>query len=176
MEYNSKPTGKPADYYMLGLVIAGVALWSLTYWYKEFTALYQLGAMVMFGIAMYLLIRHRLTVFRLKIEVKHGSAANLDTAMPDELDFVAERVQGRKTVPLARMSLSKLKRAEIVRCDELRDAAKDTSLYKYYADMSPEEGCLLVFSDEPRDVAVFCELSSDMLICLKKIAALYCDE
>lgn len=171
MEYNSKPTGKPADYYILGLVIAGGALWSLTYFQKSLTALFQLCAVIMFGIAMYLFVRYRLTVFRMRIEVRHGALTSLDTAMPEELDFVAERVQGKKTVPLARLSLDRLRRAEVVRYDKLRDASGNASLYKYHVDMSPTEGGLLVFSDDSGDVALFCELSTDMLVYLKRIAA-----
>lgn len=171
MEYKSKPTGRPADFYMLGLVLTGGVFWSLTYFQKALTALYQLCAVVMVGVAMYLLIRYRLTIFCLRIECKNGVTVDMRTAIPEELDFVAERVQGRKTVPLARLSLSELKRAERVRYEELREAAADASLYKYYADMSPEEGCLLVFSEAERDIAIFTELSPVMFTYIRKIAA-----
>ncbi len=171
MEYKSKPTGRPVDFYILGLVLTGGVFWSLTYFQKTLTALYQLVAVVLIGVAMYLLIRYRLTLFCFRIEGKNGVVVDIRTAIPNELDFVAERVQGRKTVPLARLSLSELKRAERVRYEELREAAADASLYKYYADMSPEEGCLLIFADRGRDIAIFTELSHSMMAYMKKIAA-----
>ncbi len=171
MEYISKPTGRPVDLYIFGLAVTGAVFWSLTYFNKRLTALYQLIGMIMFGVALYFLIRYRLTSFRLKIEGKNGVPCNLAAALPCETDFVAERVQGRKSLPLARLSLDRLRSAEVIRGNELKAKANGASLYRYHGDMSPDEGCLLVFDDDGGEVAIFTELSAEMMAHLRKTVA-----
>lgn len=169
MEHTSKPTGCPSDFYALGLVIAGVILWVISSYQKSFTALYQLIAVVMFGAAMYLLIRYRLTVFRFRIEGLNGATVDISTAMAEELDFVVEKLRGKTGVALARLSLDKLRRAEIIPYSSLKEVTAKASLFRYHADMSPEEGMLLVFKNEGRDIAIFTTLPDDMSSFLKKI-------
>ncbi len=171
MKFDSKPTGMPVNLYIFGLAVTGIVFWTLPRFQPELTALYQLVSMLFFAGALYLLIRYRLTVFRLRIEGKNGDAVDLRYAMPSELDFAAERVQGKKILPLARISLDRLKSIDRVRYSELKSAVHGASLYKYYAAMSPEEGYLLIFDDDDRDIAIFTELSSDMFVFLKKITA-----
>lgn len=169
MKYKGKPTGRPADFYVIGLVIGGAVFWSLTYFQKSLVALYQLIAVIMIGVSLYLLIRYRLTSFLIKIEGRNGAETDINTAMPEELDFVVERIRGKTSVVLARLSLSDLKRAETVQYGRLRELTEGASLYRYQANMSPEEGVLLLYRSSERDVAIFTDMSSEMLSFLKVI-------
>lgn len=170
MKHKTKPTGKPSDYYVLGLVLGGLVFWMLSGKVRLPAALFQLIALVMFAAALYLLIRYRLTVFCLRIEGKNGSAVEVHTAMPEELDLVIERMRGNGSVALARLSLSDLKRAEVIKYAQLHEKAGGASIYKYQADMSPEEGILLVFGADGRDIAIFTDLPPEMFNFLSKTA------
>ena len=155
---------------MFGLGLGGIAFWIISNYGKAFTALYQLISISMLALAVFILIRYRLTVFCLRIEGKNGAAVAVDTAMPEELDFVVERMQGKTTVALARLSLSDLKRTEIIKYDRLRDAANGATVYKYQADMTPDEGCLLEFTVDGNRVVIFTDLPPDMFNFMKKTA------
>ncbi len=171
MEYKTKPTGKPSDFYAIGLCLTGVIFWILTIVQNSFIALYQLIAVIMFGAAMYLLIRYRLTVFRFRIEGRNGADADIHTAMPAELDFVVEKMRGKGAVPLARLSLDELKSVKTVSVESLKDTAKELSLFKYHPDMSPDEGVLIVFSGGAKDIGIFSCLSPEMFKILEKTAS-----
>ncbi|MBQ7826796.1 MAG: hypothetical protein IJ386_00850 [Clostridia bacterium] len=172
MKHKTSPTGKPADYYVIGLILGGLAFWLLTKQAASFAALFQLVSLCMFAAALFILIRYRLTVFHLRIEGKDGAAVDVHTAMPEELDLVIEEKRGKRYVTLARLSLVDLKRAEVVKYSKLRETVKTkgASVFKYQADMSPEEGCLLIFDHRGDTVAIFTDLSSEMLGFLKKVA------
>ena len=155
---------------MIGLGLGGIAFWIIANYGKAFTALYQLISISMLAVAMFILIRYRLTVFCLRIEGKNGTAVDVSSAMPEEPDFVVERMRGKTTVALARMSLDCLRRAEVVKYDRLRDAVSGATVYKYQADMAPDEGCLLVFSLDGSKVAIFTDMPPEMFNFLKKTA------
>lgn len=171
MEYKTTPTGKPSDFYAIGLVVAGAIFWGLTFVQDSLIALYQLIAVIMFGAAMYLLIRYRLTVFRFRIEGRNGADADIRTSMPEELDFVVEKNRGKGAVPLARLSLDELKSVNVVSTESLKESAKELSLFKYHPDMSPDEGVLMVFAGSSKDIGIFSCLSSEMLAFLEKTAS-----
>ena len=170
MEYKTKPTGRPSDYYAIGLALIGIIFWGLTAVQDSFIALYQLIAVIMFGAAMYLLIRYRLTVFRFRIEGRNGADADIYTSMPEELDFVVEKMRGKGAVPLARLSLNEIKSVKVVPADSLKENAKELSLFKYHPDMSPDEGVLMVFAGGTKDIGIFSCLSSEMFAFLEKTA------
>ena len=170
MQYETKPTGKPSDYYMLGLGLGGIAFWIISEYVQKLAALFQFLAIVMFALGLFILLRYRLTTFRLRIEGKNGAAVDVSSALPEELDFVIDRMRGKNPVTLARLSLDNLKRAETVRYGDLADAAKGASLYKYQADMSPDEGVLLVFKADGADVAIFTDMPPEMIGFLKRNA------
>ncbi len=168
MEHKAKPTGRPSDFYVIGLVLTGAIFWALTLFQESFIALYQLLAIVFFGAAIYLLIRYRLTVFCLRIEGRNGASADIHTAMAEELDFVVEKIRGKGRVPLARLSLDQLDRVDVIPYSDLKKLPGVASLYRYQADMSPEEGTLMIFKNEDRDIAIFTDLSPEMMKFLKK--------
>lgn len=169
MEYSPKPTGRPADYYIIGSVLGGAVFWVLTYFVKSYVALYQLISFALFAFAIYILTRYRLTLFRFRIEGRNGVVIDdIYLAMPDELDFVAERMRGKNPQTLARLSLDGLKSAKAVPYQNLRGLAGKASLYRYQADMSPETGVLLIFRGEGADTAIFTDLPTDMLDFLRK--------
>ncbi len=170
MKHKTKPTGKPADYYVLGLIPGGIVFWILAGKVRLPAAIFQLVALCMFAAALFILIRYRLTVFSLRIEGKNGSAVDVHTAMPHELDLVIERMRGNGAVALARLSLDLLKWAEVIKYDRLKEIAGGASVFRYQADMSPEEGILLVFRMDGRDVAIFTDLPPEMFNFLKRIA------
>jgi len=170
MEYKAKPTGRPSDYYVIGLFGAGGIFWILPNFQKSFAAFYQFIAILMFSAAMYLLIRYRLTVFRFRVEGRNGDGFDIRAAMPEELDFVVEKSRGKGSLALARLSLGQLKSVSAVVYKELHDLTKDASLYKYYADMSPDEVVLVIFDDGERDIAMAVDLSQEMINFLKSVA------
>ena len=170
MKHKTRPTGKPADYYVLGLIPGGIVFWILAGKVKFPAAILQLVALCMFAAALFILIRYRLTVFCLRIEGKNGSAVDVHTAMPHELDLVIERMRGSGSLALARLSLDLLKRAEVVKYDRLKEITEGASVFKYQADMSPEEGILLVFRENGRDIAIFTDLPPEMFNFLRSIA------
>lgn len=172
MKYKTSPTGKPCDYYVIGLVLAGLAFWLLTNYGKSFSALLQLVSLCMFAAALFLLIRYRLTVFCLRIEGKDGAAVDVKTAMAEELDIVIERMRGKSYVTLLRLSLCHLTQAESISYGQLKEKAKSigASVFKYQADMSPDEGCLLVFRNGDDIAAIFTDLPPEMFNFLKKTA------
>lgn len=169
MKYKSVPTGKPADLYIIGALAGGGVFMLLPYFNEKLTALYQLASVVLFGIGVYLLIRYRLTVFCYGIEAKDASVS-LCSALPEELDFTVERVIGKKSVTVARLSLSALRSVESVKYGDLREYSKTASLYKYQSDMEPESGCLLLFEDGERDTAVFAVLPPELENYLREAA------
>ncbi|MBE6708529.1 MAG: hypothetical protein E7578_04715 [Ruminococcaceae bacterium] len=171
MEYKTKPTGKPSDFYAIGLVVTGAIFWRITFVQDSLIALYQLLSVIMFGAAMYLLIRYRLTVFSFRIEGRNGAVVDIRTAMPEELDFVVGKMRGKGAVPLARLSLDELKSVKTVSTELLKDKARELSLFKYHPDMSPDEGVLIVFSGGAKDIGIFSCLSSEMLAFLEKTAS-----
>lgn len=170
MKHKTSPTGKPADYYVIGLVLGGLAFWLLTRQVPHLAALFQLVSICMFAAALFILIRYRLTVFHLRIEGKNGDAVDLHTAMPEELDLVIEENRGKRYVTLLRLSLCCLTGADIVKYSELQKIAKEkgASVFKYQADMSPEEGCLLIFDNHGDKAAVFTDVSPEMMSFLKR--------
>lgn len=170
MDHKTTPTGRPSDYYIIGLVLAGAVFWSLTYFDGSPVALYQLIAFAMFAAAVYLLIRYRLTVFRLKIEGRNGDVADLALAIPSELDFTVERMLGSKVTPLARLSLAELRSVDLVPYVRLKELGAGKSLYRYQADLDPDEGALLVFETDGKEIAIFTDLPPEMFNFLKKCA------
>ena len=170
MQYKTKPTDKPSDYYMFGLGLGGIAFWIISSYGRMLTALFQFISIAMLAFALFILLRYRLTSFCLKIEGKNGAAADVSCAMAEELDFVVERLRGKNPVTLARLSLGDLKRADVVRYSDLATAAKGASLYKYQADMSPDEGVLLIFGTEDTNIAIFTDMPGDMRDLLKRTA------
>ena len=171
MEYKTKPSGHPSDYYAIGLVITGIVFWAVTFIHDSYIALYQLASVLCIGAAMYFLIRYRLTVFRFRIEGRNGSDVDIRAAMAEELDFVVEKMRGKDGVAMARLSLDQLKSAKTVKYVELKELTKEMSLYRYHPNMSPEEGALIVFSDRERDIAIFTDIPTDILAFLERIAS-----
>lgn len=169
MKYKSVPTGKPADLYIIGSLAAGGVFVLLPYFNKRLSALYQLAAAVLFGFGVYLLIRYRLTVFCYGIEGKNIDT-ELSTAVPEELDFTVERVIGKKSVTVARLSLSELRSVEIVKYEALREYSRKAALYKYQSDLEPESGCLLLFENGERDTAVFAVFPTELTEYLRRVA------
>lgn len=169
MEYKSKPTGRPSDFYVFGLVVTGIVFWTLPMLESKLTALYQLIAILMFSAGMYLLIRYRLTVFTFVVEGRNGDVVDIRTAMPSELDFVVKKMRGNNPMILARLSLDELKSVETVRYSEVKEKSAGASLFKYHANMSPEETVLVVFGGDDRDIAMTVDLSAEMMTFLGRI-------
>lgn len=146
MQYRGTPKGGASDLIFAGLAAAGVILWVLAGFKGMPAAVLQALAICAATVAIYILIRYRLTLFEVRLGLCEGAdARTVGEAAPEELELSVFRIKGSKIMPLARLGLDELLRQETVPAGDVKERARGASLYRYNTDMSPKKGLLLIF-------------------------------
>ncbi len=171
MVFELKPTDKTALFYIIGCLIGGAALWTLPYAGVPYTALWQAISITLLCAAVFMLIRYRLTSFRMKLTRKNDDAAVSDTDNLSNTDFVVERARGKRYVTECRLSLDTVRQARRIKTAELKILTDGFSLYRYTVNPGPEEGVLLKFYANGERIALYTDMPDSMLASLADAAA-----
>lgn len=129
----------------------------------------QVIAVCMFTASIFLMIRYRMTRFAYSIcgrDQDPGAVTEraVDVLTPDKLDFVVQRIQGKRMpVTECRLGIECLSAVQIITSDDQPKLDGVVKKYNYCISFQPKRRCCLIF-DEPVQgkIAVFVELNDKM--------------